>query len=167
MLYSFTLISSVNSLASSSLFDIVVGFRRTGSRWTESLRASRLLTVFWGVALVGFAGLFVDSGSAVIVLGLTIASYTYGALLGVFALGVFAPNTSENASLVAFVVTVAAMILLVFGVWHGESGWTLVWRPGADEIASQGLTPIAWPWYPLFGSLITLVSGFVASRWLR
>jgi SSS family transporter len=91
-----TLSSTVNSLASSSLMDIFQRLARRAVDGAASLRVSRGLTLFWGVMLVGFASLFEDSSNAVVELGLTIASYTYGALLGVFALAIGVPRSRDR-----------------------------------------------------------------------
>ena len=158
-----TISSTVNSLASSSLFDILRRLTRSVPDERRSVKASRLLTVFWGIVLVGFASLFEDTENAVVELGLTIASYTYGATLGVFFLGIVNRRTDQTDALIAFFVTVLAMILIIFGVWHGTDGWVLVWRPTASEIAVHALTPLAWPWYPVIGAAITLLVGTSAS----
>src|SRR5271168_2282336 len=72
---------SLNSLASSSMMDM--GARRSGND-TGALGASRRMTLVWGVVL-GLLALV--PWGPVLVAGLTIASITYGALLGVFLLG--------------------------------------------------------------------------------
>jgi len=162
-----TVSSTVNSLASSSLFDIIN--RLTGQSFDDSklLRASRWLTVFWGVVLVLFAGLFEDSSSAVVELGLTIASYTYGALLGVFVLAIVVRQSRQVDALIAFFTTIVSMVLIIFGVWHGSDGWIFSWRPGDDDIAAGGLVSLAWPWYPLVGAAITLLAGWCAATLRR
>lgn len=159
-----TLSSSVNSLASSSLMDIVNSVTSSALDETQSLTASRVLTLFWGVVLIGFASLFEDSDNAVVELGLTIASYTYGALLGVFLLGIFVSRSNQTDALVAFATTIVAMILIVFGVWHSPGeGWIFMLNPSAAEILERDLRSIAWPWYPLIGSAITVSVGALTS----
>jgi len=61
-----TLSSTVNSLASSSLMDIYKRFAKTALDEARSLFASRMLTLFWGAVLIGFASLFEDSDNAVV-----------------------------------------------------------------------------------------------------
>ena len=97
-------------------------------------------------------------------LGLTIASYTYGALLGVFLLGILVNRSNQSDALVAFAATIVAMILIIFGVWHSPGeGWVLVVNPSAAEILQRDLKSIAWPWYPLIGSAITVSVGALTS----
>jgi SSS family solute:Na+ symporter len=160
-----TLSSTVNSLASSSLMDIYRHFSGATVDDTRSLVTSRLLTLFWGAALIGFASLFENSDNAVVELGLTIASYTYGGLLGVFLLGILVRQSNQSDALVAFAVTIVSMVLIVFGVWHSSiAGWQFVFNPTDAEIMERDLVSIAWPWYPVIGSAITLCVGVLRSR---
>ena len=159
-----TLSSTVNSLASSSLMDIYQRFAKTALDEARSLTASRLLTLLWGAVLIGFASLFEDSDNAVIELGLTIASYTYGGLLGVFLLGILIKRSDQADALAAFAVTIASMIIIIFGVWYSPvEGWQFFFDPSDAEIVKYGLVAIAWPWYPLIGSAITVFFGAVTS----
>ena len=159
-----TLSSTVKSLASSSLLDIYKRFASSALDEARSLTASRAVTLLWGVVLIGFASLFEDSDNAVIELGLTIASYTYGPLLGVFLLGILVNRSNQSDALVAFAATIVAMILIIFGVWHSPGeGWVLVVNPSAAEILERDLKSIAWPWYPLIGSAITVSVGALTS----
>lgn len=155
-----TLSSTVNSLASSSLMDIVQRFIKTPLDEARSLLVSRMLTMFWGAVLIGFASLFEDSDNAVVELGLTIASYTYGGLLGVFVLGILVKRSDQTDALIAFAVTIVSMILIIFGVWHSPvEGWVFILNPSDAEIFERDLISIAWPWYPLIGSAITVSVG--------
>ena len=159
-----TLSSTVNSLASSSLMDIYKRFGSSALDEARSLTASRLLTLIWGAVLIGFASLFEDSDNAVVELGLTIASYTYGALLGAFLLGILVKRSDQSDALVAFAVTIVAMILIIFGVWHSpDEGWVFILNPSDAEILERDLISIAWPWYPVIGSAITVAVGALTS----
>jgi len=124
---------SLNSLASSSIIDLGV---RSGESGTQSLVRSRKLTLAWGVVL-GILGLV--HWGPVLVAGLTIASITYGATLGVFLLGTWNRRANENGALVGFVIGIASVIAIKF------------------------LTPLAWTWYVLVGTVITFAVGSLAS----
>jgi SSS family transporter len=155
-----TLSSTVNSLASSSLMDIYKRFAKSDLDQRRSLTASRLLTLFWGGVLIGFASLFENTNNAVVELGLTIASYTYGALLGVFLLGILIKRSEQLDALVAFAVTIVAMMAIIFGVWHSPAdGWVFTLNPSDAEVLEHDLKSIAWPWFPLIGSTITILVG--------
>ena len=73
-----TLSSSINSLTTSTVVDI---FDRN-----SSLKASKLISLLWGIVLMMFAFLFDETNSSLIEVGLRIASFTYGGLLGLFFL---------------------------------------------------------------------------------
>ncbi|AXJ02201.1 transporter, SSS family [Cyclonatronum proteinivorum] len=126
-----TLSSSLSALSSSTFFDL---FPKLAARGNTMLR-SRLLMVVWTLIFIGFASLFTDTDNPIVELGLGIAGYTYGALLGAFLMAIYSPVTQRQAiiGLVSCVAGMAAIILL---------------------------TPLAWPWYTLCGlSIFSAVSG--------
>lgn len=157
-----TLSSSLNALASSSvndLYEYVIGRALEADR---GLFVSRLLTLFWGVVFIGFASLFQGRDNPVVELGLSIASFTYGGLLGAFLLGLWHEDTRELDALFAFVVSIGAMVLIIFGVWHSPSeGWMFVLNPSEAYVAETNLRTIGWPWYTVIGTGINLVVGSV------
>jgi Na+/proline symporter len=120
---------SLNSLASSSIIDL-------GAKPTQSLRRPRQATLIWGVVL---ALLGLIRWGPVLVAGLTIASITYGGLLGVFLLGTWNRRATENGALVGFVTGIASLMAVAF------------------------FTPLAWTWYVFVGTVVTFVVGSVAS----
>jgi SSS family solute:Na+ symporter len=128
---------SLNSLASSSMMDM--GARRAETA-AQSLGASRRMTLVWGVVL-GLLALV--PWGPVLVAGLTIASITYGALLGVFLLGTWNARANENGALVGFAAGLAALI------------------------AVNRFTPLAWTWYVLAGTIVTFFVGTIASEFSR
>jgi SSS family solute:Na+ symporter len=128
---------SLNSLASSSIIDL--GGRRGGraaDSSTQQLGRSRQMTIVWGIVL---ALLGLIHWGPVLVAGLTIASITYGALLGVFLLGTWNRRANETGALVGFIAGLAFMI----GV--------------------KLFTPLAWTWYVLVGTIATYIVGSLAS----
>src|SRR5271154_732746 len=128
---------SLNSLASSSMMDM--GARRSGND-AGALGASRRMTLFWGVVL-GLLALI--PWGPVLVAGLTIASITYGALLGVFLLGTWNARANETGALVGFAAGLAAMI------------------------AVNRFTPLAWTLYVLAGTMVTFAVGTIVSELAR
>jgi SSS family transporter len=125
---------SLNSLASSSVIDL--GVRRAGSSPAEQLTGSRRMTLVWGLVLA-LLGLIRWGG--VLEAGLTIASITYGAMLGVFLVGTWNPRANENGALVGFAMGIAAMI------------------------AARLWTHLAFTWYVLAGTIITFAVSSIAS----
>jgi len=124
---------SLNSLASSSIIDLGA---RPAELSASSLQRSRRMTLAWGLVL-GLLGLV--KWGPVLVAGLTIASITYGALLGVFLLGTWNKKANEPGALVAFVCGIVVMILV------------------------RLFSPLAWTWYVLVGTLVTFMVGTFAS----
>src|SRR4029079_1068552 len=78
--------SALNSLSSSSIVDFYLRLH-PGAEERQRMRLSRASTVVWAVVLFALALLSRDIG-VVVEVGLSIASVAYGALLGVFLLGV-------------------------------------------------------------------------------
>ncbi len=139
-----SLSSALNSLSTSTVADLLrTRWRELGSR--ASLRLARTATLVWAAAFVGCAVLFANSKDQVIVLGLSITGYTYGALLGAFLLGLLAQRANQRDAVVAFAATVAAMAIVVLGVHVGGK-------------------PLAFPWYTPLGVAITLAVGGLLAR---
>jgi len=158
-----TLSSSLNALASSTMTD-VLGSRIAHLSPESALKLSRALTLGWTVVFIGFATLFTNMQNPVVELGLSIASFTYGALLGAFLLGMMMARVQENDALIAFSCSIIAMIAIIFGVWTTAAGdWVFVFYPEAAVKTSLGLSPIAWPWYTTLGALISLLTGSLLS----
>jgi solute:Na+ symporter, SSS family len=125
---------SLNSLASSSVIDL--GRNRAGASPAQQLARSRRMTLIWGVVL-GLLGLVRWGG--VLEAGLTIASITYGGMLGVFLLGTWNRRANEMGALIGFATGIATMIAIRFG------------------------TSLAFTWYVLVGTLVTFAVGSIAS----
>ena len=139
-----SLSSAMNSMSNSTIIDLM---RLTGKRSLSAaamLRVSRVSTLVWAGALVGFAALFTSTRSPVVVLGLSITGYTYGALLGAFLLGLWVKRADQRDGVVAFAVTVVVMAAIVLGV------------------RVQG-KPLAFTWYVPIGVAITLLVGTLLS----
>ncbi len=155
-----TLSSSLNALASSTMMDFLSHSKRWKIAPGSELRTSRWLTLFWGVIFMFFATLFEDIQNPVVELGLSIASFTYGALLGAFLLGMFHKRARETDAILSFVVSVITMIFIIFGLWVDSQGaWHFIWGPNASMITEEGLRAVAWPWYTGIGTAITLIVG--------
>ena len=125
---------SLNSLASSSVIDLGRGGRDEAAG--ALLNRSRRVTLAWGLVL-GILGLV--RWGPVLVAGLTIASITYGGMLGVFLLGVWNRRANETGALAGFVAGIAAMIAVAL------------------------LTRLAFTWYVLVGTIITFGIGSIVS----
>jgi SSS family solute:Na+ symporter len=127
-----TLSSSISALSSSTMFDFIIPLRRKPLSDTRALRWSRTLSVLWAAVLLLVALLFIRTPQTVVELALSIASYTYGGLLGLFTLVLLPRNVRSFAAGTGFVFGVIGTGVIIL------------------------LTPLAWTWYTLTGTLITL-----------
>ncbi|UYM04600.1 sodium:solute symporter [Solicola gregarius] len=144
-----TLSSSLNALSSSTITDLVQRFRRTPLGDAEALSASRITTLVWGLVFIVFGNLFVGQDTPVLELGLSVASITYGGLLGAFFLGIFVRRASQLDAMIAFGVAVAVMAsMFVYQQW----------------IIEEGEVFIGFTWYTAIGVVITMVLGWLLSR---
>jgi solute:Na+ symporter, SSS family len=145
--------SAINSLASSATHDLYASW--TGRRDpVHLLRVGRILSAIWAAGLIGGA-LFFHLASAgndtpVVVLALSIASVTYGPLLGTYFLAGRWPRARGRDVVGAVGVTVLIMLLVVFARRLAASG-------GLEWLAPIG--KLAWPWYVPLGTLICVGTG--------
>lgn len=152
-----TISSSINALASSVTHDLYAGITgRTDP--AHLLKVGRTFSVVWGLALVGAALFFFYFASGndtpVVVLALSIASITYGALLGTYVLAGRWPQTSGRDAIRAVVVTVLVMLVVVFAK-------QLATVDGFGWLAPVGR--LAWPWYVPLGTAIAVAVGVGSS----
>jgi Na+/proline symporter len=133
-----TLSSSLNSLASTTIVDFLRPFLKKEYSPRDQLRLSRWITVFWGVILI-IPAILSRGVKSVLEVGLTIASITYGSMLGVFLLGVLTKRANEKGS--------------IWGMAAGLASMLAIW----------GFGTIAFTWYVLIGTTITFVIGYGAS----
>lgn len=149
--------SAISAMASSMTYDLYV--TRTGrTEPSHLLRVGRAISLVWGLALIGGALGFhyFTSGkdTPAVVLALSIASVTYGALLGVYVLAGQWDRARGTDAITAVVVTVAVMLVVVFA-------GRLAVLPGLAWLAPVGR--LAWPWYVPLGTFIAITSGALSS----
>lgn len=148
---------AINSLAAASTHDIYLPLTGRRADDPRTLRVGKILALIWGIVLTGGALLFPeDQKLPVVVVALSIASFTYGGLLGGFFLGIFWPRARQRDAIIGMSVGIAVMSVVVFA------------RPLAAAYPSFApvLAPvgrIAWPWYVLIGTTITLLTGILSS----
>ncbi len=122
-----TLSSSINSLSSSTALDL---FRLDERAIPERKKVvvARGISLFWTLAIIGVSMLFHDSKNPLVEVGLSIASVTYGGMLGIFLLGRFATGIDDRAALsgvFAGVATVTAVMVFtgLFWLWYVAVGF--------------------------------------------
>ncbi|HET9276103.1 MAG TPA: hypothetical protein VFN96_08535, partial [Gemmatimonadales bacterium] len=152
-----TISSSINALASSVTHDFYSSITgRTDP--THLLKVGRIFSLVWGAGLVlaalGFYRYATGQDTPVVVLALSIASVTYGALLGSYVLASRWPRARGEDVVVAAVVTLAVMLVVVFAR-------RLSAADGLGWLAPVGR--LAWPWYVPLGTALAVLVGTVSS----
>ncbi|MCX8057510.1 MAG: sodium:solute symporter [Ignavibacteria bacterium] len=132
-----TLAGSISSLSSATVMDILVPYFKRFEDDRKKLLASRVVTIIWALLLIFVAFLFMESSQAVVEIALSIASFTYGGLLGTFLLGIINKKATQEDALAGFVAGIFVMITVI----------------------SLKLT--AWTWYTLIGVVTTIIIGSI------
>jgi SSS family transporter len=130
--------AALNSLASTTIMDFYRPFTKLPGSDAASLRLARMSTLGWG-AILFIIGWLARSWGSVLEAGLSIASILYGALLGVFLLGMLTRRVGEVAAMTGMT---AGMIVMFF-------------------VRTQ--TQIAWTWYVMIGTAVTFSTGYLVS----
>jgi SSS family transporter len=154
-----TVSSSLNSLAASTTHDIFLPLTGRKADDPRALAAGRAFTLLWAAAIIITALLYRQQGTPVVVVALSIASFTYGGLLGGFLLGLISRRAEQRDAMLGMCVGILAMTIVVFAKQISAA-----YPSTAASLAP--LSRIAWPWYVLIGTSITILVGTVSS-WLH
>ena len=100
-------------------------------------RLSRGMTLAWGFVLIGFG---LVKYSHLLETGLTVSSFPFGSLLGLFLLGTLDRRANAFGAILGMIVGLLAVVSVFF------------------------FTGIAYTWYVPIGSLTTFMVGSIASR---
>lgn len=130
-----TLSGSINALASATVFDFVKPYAKSSMSTGQEVRLSRFVSFVWCALIVASAMFFMNTTKTVVELALGIASFTYGGLLGSFLLGVLFERPRQRDMLAGFAAGVVVMVAVVY------------------------LTNIAWTWYTVIGTGVTIAVG--------
>ncbi len=138
-----TLSSAISSLASSTYLDLFKNLKGRVYDPKKEMFWSKVFTLFWGVVLIGGAMLFKDSKNPVVELGLSIASFTYGGLLGTFLLGIFFKKTKQKDAIIGFIAGILGMVAVIY------------------------YTKTAYTWYVIIGVIITITVANIVSLFTK
>jgi SSS family transporter len=135
--------AALNSLSSSSMMDFYLrsSYQRNRPEIDErrKMRLSRISTLLWALVLFALAVLSLHKVGRVIEVGLQIASVAYGALLGVFLLGVLTRRANQNGAMLGML---CGFVVELY-IWLG--------------------TTVPWTWYVAIGTTVTFGIGYGAS----
>jgi solute:Na+ symporter, SSS family len=126
--------SSLNSIAATAVSDLYRPLAPDRSD-RHYLAVSRWLTLAAGFAQIGVAVGIRHMTRSALDAALSVASILNGPVLGVFLLGAFSKRAGTSPAFAGMAAGLVAVIC--------------VWR----------LTPVAWPWYTLVGSMTTVAVG--------
>jgi SSS family solute:Na+ symporter len=131
--------AALNALASTTIMDFLKPLR---PHYLESyyLLLARWATVLWAIILFS-VGLLARHWGRVLEAGLSIASVLYGALLGVFLLGVLTKRPGEWSAIIGMSAGFLATLLL--------------------------RRQVAFTWYVLIGSSATFAAGYLSGLVIR
>ena len=148
---------AINSLAGATTHDIYLPLTKRSVDDPQTLKMGRLFALGWGVVLTLGALLFPqDTKTPVVVVALGIASFTSGGLLGGFFLGIFWRRAIQRDAITGMSVAIATMAFIVFAKPISAAYPSL-----ASTLAP--FATIAWPWYVLIGTSLTLIVGILSS----
>ena len=148
---------AINSLAGATTHDIYLPLSKRSADDPQTLKMGRMFALIWGIVLTLGALLFPeDTKTPVVIVALGIASFTYGGLLGGFFLGIFWRRAIQRDAILGMSVAIATMAFIVFA-----RPISTAYPPLASTLAP--FAGIAWPWYVLIGTTITLFVGILSS----
>ncbi len=137
-IFAAALSSSLNSIAATFVEDLYKPFAKDKTD-KHLLRVASVLTVVVGIIQIVVAIISMSVGQSALSKALSIAGLINGPILGVFLVGTFVKKANQTAALTGMLASIALMIY----------------------VFSQ--TSIAFPWYPVIGSLTTLIVAFLVS----
>lgn len=133
-----TLSSTFNSLASTTIFDLLQG-RKFIQNEADELKYSRLTTIFWAFVIMGTGLLFQSETNPAVDFALKIQSLIYGGLLGVFLLGIIYKKAALKDAIISYTFAIVILALLFI-------------LPKFGVMPAINLT-----WFTLFGVIITFI----------
>jgi solute:Na+ symporter, SSS family len=133
--------AALNALSSSSMVDFYLRFRPEPDE-RNRMRLSQASTFIWALILFGLAVLSLHKVGRVVEVGLQIASVAYGALLGVFLLGVLTRKANQGGAMLGMLCGFVVEVYL----------WLR--------------TGVPWTWWVMIGTMVTFFMGYMASLFL-
>ncbi|MDX2127547.1 MAG: sodium:solute symporter [Chloroherpetonaceae bacterium] len=133
-----TLSGSISAISSSTVYDLYAN-----SKWgstkseAEKLSLSKKVSLIWTAILTLSAISFLGMQQSVVEVALSIASFTYGGLLGLFLLAVMKKRFSSISVAIGFAASILVMIYII------------------------KFTPLAWTTYTVIGSATTVFTTYL------
>jgi SSS family solute:Na+ symporter len=149
--------AALNALATSFTKDFYLPYLGRNSTEQQAVLAARIATAVFGLLMVGVATMAAYSvlenpHLTIIPIAIGILGYTYGALLGVFLIGML--TKSRGADLTNVVAMIAGMVAVLF--------LCKIKLPGIADFGEQmpvWWPAISWPWFVFVGATVTFCIG--------
>ena len=160
--------AALNALATSFTKDFYLPYIRPGATDIQAIRAARIATAVFGVLMILVAtmaanAVLQDAKLTIIPIAIGILGYTYGALVGVFLLGMLTRGRgSDRANVVGMIVGIMSVLVLckvtmpafdVLALVRGKlvaAQWNFGW------FMPDWWPKISWPWFVFVGCAVTL-----------
>ena len=160
--------AALNALATSFTKDFYLPYIRPGATDRQAIRAARIATAVFGVLMILVAtmaanAVLQDAKLTIIPIAIGILGYTYGALVGVFLLGMLTRQRgSDGANVVGMIVGIMSVLVLckvtmpafdILALLHGKlvaAQWNFGW------FMPDWWPKISWPWFVFVGTVVTL-----------
>ena len=160
--------AALNALATSFTKDFYLPYIRPGATDRQAIRAARIATAVFGILMILVAtmaanAVLQDAKLTIIPIAIGILGYTYGALVGVFLLGMLTRGRgSDTANVVGMIVGIMSVLVLckvtmpafdVLALLRGKlvaAQWNFGW------FMPDWWPKISWPWFVFVGCGVTL-----------
>ena len=128
--------SALNALSTTWINDFYRPYIAKDASERHYLTMAKFFTVLFGLFLIVIA-FFARDTQQVLILGLKIGTFTYGALLGVFLLGVLTTRGNDLGNTISMGASIFTILFIEF------------------------YTEVAWIWYVLIGTFVTFFVGYL------
>ncbi len=160
--------AALNALATSFTKDFYLPYIRPGATDRQAIRAARIATAVFGILMILVAtmaanAVLQDAKLTIIPIAIGILGYTYGALVGVFLLGMLTRGRgSDSTNVIAMIVGIMSVLVLckvtmpAFGVLALLQGKLVAAQWNFGWFMPDWWPKISWPWFVFVGSTVTL-----------
>src|SRR5213593_3175375 len=160
--------AALNALATSFTKDFYLPYIRPGATDRQAIRAARIATAIFSVLMIIVAtmaanAVLQDAKLTIIPIAIGILGYTYGALVGVFLLGMLTRTRGrDGTNVVGMIIGIMSVLVLCkvsipafdfLALLHGKfvaASWNFGW------FMPDWWPKIAWPWFVCVGCLVTI-----------
>src|SRR5436309_8081670 len=160
--------AALNALATSFTKDFYLPYIRPDASESQAIRAARRATAIFGVLMIVVAtvaanAVLQNAKLTIIPIAIGILGYTYGALVGVFLLGMLTRTRGrDGTNVVGMIIGIMSVLVLCkvsipafdfLALLPGNfiaASWYFVW------FMPESWPHISWPWFVFVGCTVTL-----------